>query len=313
MDDEQRRAFDNLILLCLPHAEEIDLPRLVDRYPVHVLEGWKSVQLRDAPTEPVNISEDMVERAVVLSMDFRGAVIDLGGKAATAPGAGGSGGGAIGPGARGGDGGPGGNHYVYTFEADQLPESIEVEVGLPGRGGVDGMPGEASGNMRLGGLVMPGAGREAHSPPPKAIAEAVTTSIPSAVLANHVEINGLSYLSGAGWGAYDMGELPGPFSAALHVLVDVVWADLEPGTEMPIEVIAELITPSKTATVSKKISGTIKVTEPNGFDRLPLAFHLTGTLHDLGLHVLEVSCNTGARLGQYLDVRIKPPTAEPSE
>jgi hypothetical protein len=99
MDDEDRRAFDNLILLCLPHAEEIDLKMLVGRYPVETLRQWKIVQIQAAPSDPVDIPEELLERAVVLSMDFRGATIDLGGKAATEPGAGGSGGGAIGPGA----------------------------------------------------------------------------------------------------------------------------------------------------------------------------------------------------------------------
>jgi hypothetical protein len=154
MDDEDRRAFDNLILLCLPHAEEIDLRMLVGRYPVETLRQWKIVQLQAAPSDPVVIPEDVLERAVVLSMDFRGATIDLGGKAASAPGAGGSGGGAIGPGARGGDGGHGGNHYVYTFDADQLPDKVEIEFGMPGRGGIDGLPGEAAGHMLFGGLTM---------------------------------------------------------------------------------------------------------------------------------------------------------------
>lgn len=109
MTDEDRRAFDNLVLLCLPHAEEVDLKALADRYPVETLRQWKLVQLQAAPPKPPNIPEGL-ERAVVLSMgdllmDFREATIDLGGKAAIAPGAGGSGGGAIGPGARGGDGG----------------------------------------------------------------------------------------------------------------------------------------------------------------------------------------------------------------
>jgi hypothetical protein len=313
MDDEDRRAFDNLILLCLPHAEEIDLERLVGLYPVETLRQWKSVQLRTAPSDPVDIPEDVLKRAVVMSMDFRGATIDLGGKAATAPGAGGSGGGAIGPGARGGDGGHGGNHYVYTFDADQLPDKVEIELGLAGRGGVDGLPGEAARHTYFGGLVMPGGGRNTHSAFPEALAEAVRTSIPSAVLANHVEINGLSYLSGAGWGTYNVDELPGPFRAGLHVLVDVVWTDLEPGTEIPIGVIAELITPSKTATVSAEVSGTIRVAERSGFDRFPLAFQLDGTLHDPGLHVLEVSCNTGARLGQYLDIRVKRSSQESND
>ncbi|MDX6236069.1 MAG: hypothetical protein QOG10_884 [Kribbellaceae bacterium] len=58
-----------------------------------------------------------------------------------------------------------------------------------------------------------GGGRKTHSDFPEALTEAVTTSIPSAVLANYVEIAGLSYLSSAGWETYNVDELPGPFRA----------------------------------------------------------------------------------------------------
>lgn len=145
MTDEDRRAFENLILLCLPHAEEVDLKALADRYPAETVHQWKSVQLQAAPPEPPNLPEGLLERAVVLSMgdvlmDFREATIDLGGKPATAPGAGGSGGGAIGPGARGGDGGPGGGHYEFTVTGAQVLGEIPIEVGHGGRGGVDACP-----------------------------------------------------------------------------------------------------------------------------------------------------------------------------
>jgi hypothetical protein len=72
-----------------------------------------------------------------------------------------------------------------------------------------------------------------------------------------------------------------------------------------------LITPIKTATFSEMNSVIITPAERAGFDRLPFAFSLAGTLHDAGLHILNVSCNTGARLGQYLNVGIKPSPEEP--
>jgi hypothetical protein len=318
MNDEDRRAFDNLVLLCLPHAEEVDLKALADRYPAGILREWKLVQLRAAPPEPPNIPEGLLERAVILSMgdvlmDFREATIDLGGKPATAPGAGGSGGGAIGPGARGGDGGPGGDHHEFTVTGAQVLGEIPIEIGHPGRPGVDGLPSEAAGHTRLGAIVTPGGGRKKHSPFPEALAEIVTTSVSSAVFANHVEINnGLSYLNGAGWRSYDVAELPGPFRAALCVWIDLSWADVKPGTEIPLEVIVELRTPIKTATFSEMNSVVITAAGRTGFERVPFAFGLAGTLHDAGLHVLDVSCNTGVRLGQYLDVRVKPSPKEPT-
>lgn len=311
MTDEDRRAFDNLVLLCLPHAEEVDLKALADRYPAETLRQWKFVQLQAAPPKPPNIPEGLLERAVVLSMgdvlmDFREATIDLGGKSATAPGAGGSGGGAIGPGARGGDGGPGGDHHEFTVTGAQVLGEIPIEVGHPGRAGVDGLPGEASGHTRFGTIVTPGGGRKKHSPFPEALAEIVNTSVSSAVFANHVEINnGLSYLSGAGWRSYDVAGLPAPFRGALCVWIDLSWTDVQPGTEIPLEVIVELVTPTRTATFSEMNSAIVRPAESTGFDRVSFAFSLAGTFHDAGLHVLNVSCNTGARLGQYLDVGVK--------
>jgi hypothetical protein len=246
-------------------------------------------------------------------MDFREARIDLGGKAAIAPGAGGSGGGAIGPGARGGDGGPGGDHLEFTVTGAQVLGEVPIEVGHAGRGGVDGLPGEAGGHTRFGPIVAPGGGRKTHSPFPEALAEIVTTSVSSAVLANHVETNnGLIYLSGAGWSSYSVAELPGPFRGALCVWIDLSWTDAEPGAEVPLEVIVELVTPSKTATFSVMNSMIITLAERTGFDRVSFTFSLAGTLHDAGLHVLDVSCNTGARLGQYLNVVVKPSPKEPT-
>ena len=311
MTDEDRRAFDNLVLLCLPHAEEVDLPALADRYPVETLRQWKAVQLRTAPSEPPTLPEGLLERAVVLSMgdvlmDFREAAIDLGGKGATVPGGGGGGGGAIGPGARAGDGGPGGGHNEFTVTGAQVLGEIPIEVGHAGRRGVDGLPGEAGGHTRFGAIVTPGGGRKTHSPFPEALAETVTTSVSSAVLANYVEINnGLSYLSGAGWASYTVADLPSAFRGALCVWIDLSWTDIQPGTGIPLEVIVELITPIKTATFSEMNSVIFTPAERTGVDRVPFVFSLTGTLHDTDLHVLNVSCNTGACLGQYLNVGVK--------
>ena len=318
MTDEDRRAFNNLLLLCLPHAEEVDLKALADRYPAETLHQWKSVQLQSAPQEPPNLPEGLLERAVVLSMgdvlmDFREATIDLGGKSATAPGAGGSGGGAIGPGARAGDGGPGGDHHEFTVTGAQVLGEIPIEVGHAGRAGVAGLPGEAGGHTRFGTIVTPGGGRKVHSPFPEVLAEIVTICISSAVFANHVEINnGLSYLSGAGWASCNVTKLPGPFRGALCVWIDLSWTDAQPGTTIPLEVIVELITPMNTATFSVMNSVLITPAVRTGFDRIPFAFSLAGTLHDAGLHVLNVSCSTGAHLSQYLNVGTVPSPKKPT-
>lgn len=117
------------------------------------------------------------------------------------------------------------------------------------------------------------------------------------MFANHVEINnGLSYLSSAGWASYNVAGLPGPFRGALCVWIDLSWTDAQPGTEIPLEVIVELVTPIKTATFSEMNSVIITPAERTGFDRVSFAFPLAGTAHEAGLHVLDVSCNTGLAL-----------------
>jgi hypothetical protein len=60
MADEDRRAFDNLVLLCLPHAEEVDLKAFADRYSVESLYQWKLVQLQTAPPKPLDIPEGLL-------------------------------------------------------------------------------------------------------------------------------------------------------------------------------------------------------------------------------------------------------------
>jgi hypothetical protein len=312
MTDEDRRAFSNLILLCLPHAEEVDLRVLADRYPAKILQEWKFAQLQARPPDSPDIPEGLLERAVLLSMgdvlmDFREATIDLGGRAATAPGAGGSGGGAIGPGARGGDGGNAGHYYEFTVTGADVLKDVPIEVGRGGRGGVGGLPGEASGHSRFGAIILPGSDRQRHSPFPEALKNIVMTSISAALFANHAEVhNSLGYLSGAGWSHFELTELPAPFLSALCLWIDVSWADLPPGTAIPLEFIVELVTPSKTATFSEKASTIITPPEASGFGRWPIVLQVGGTFHDAGLHVLDVSCNTGARLGQYVKVGIRP-------
>lgn len=313
MTDEERRGFENLLLLCLPHAEQIDSRELADRYPPETLRSWKTVQLQTAPSTPPTIPDELLERAVILSMgdvlmDFREATIDLGGKAALAPGAGGSGGGAIGPGARGGDGGRGGDQYEFSVTGLEVLGEVPIEVGRAGRGGIGDMPGEAGGHSRFGNIVAPGGGRKTHEPFADDLKDKVNTSVSSAVLSRYGEIaNGLAYLSAAGWSNFTVAELPAPFLAALCVWVDVSWTELEPKAEIPLEVIAELITPSKTATFSVNSQQVLMVSEVDGFARLPFLIGLAGTLHDDGLHVLDVTTNTGARLGQFLHIGLSGP------
>jgi hypothetical protein len=87
----------------------------------------------------------------------------------------------------------------FTVTSAQVLGEVPIEIGYPGRGGVDGMPGEAGGNTRFGTLVSPGGGRQTHIAFLAASADSVETSVSAAVLANYAELaNGLVFLAGAG-------------------------------------------------------------------------------------------------------------------
>jgi hypothetical protein len=100
-------------------------------------------------------------------------------------------------------------------------------------------------------------------------------------------------------------ELPAAFSGGLCIWVDIYWNDLKPGEDIAIEVIAELITPRRTATFSEKALVKLEVKTTEGFARNPLLIPLAGTVYDQGRHILNVSTNTGSHLNQYLSVAIR--------
>ena len=124
----------NLLLLCIKHADEVDLKENADRYPVEVLQAWKHKQLQkhDAKAgqgwhltdEEAAEVIDASERATIT---LQAETIIVGGLGGSALGSAGGGGGAIGPGALGGPGGP-----VGRIELDG------VSAGLPGSAGGGG-------------------------------------------------------------------------------------------------------------------------------------------------------------------------------
>jgi hypothetical protein len=160
---------------------------------------------------------------------------------------------------------------------------------------------------------MPGGGRASFDQQfPGELMDKVMTSIAGATFANHAELAGnLTYLSGAGWEAYSVTQLPALFTAALCIWVDVSWGELEEGSEIPIELVAELLTPSLTATFSIHAPFTIHCATTAGFTRTSITTSVKGTLHEAGLHVLSLNLNTGAQIGQYLRIDAGPWNPQP--
>ena len=112
------RHFDNLLLLCLEHAWEIDQPGRTHLFTPDVLREWKAQQLADFDAlgrQGWALTDDMAETALQTSISLTAEAIALGGEGGRAPGAGGGGGGAIGANAIGGNGGPGGKITVEGF------------------------------------------------------------------------------------------------------------------------------------------------------------------------------------------------------
>jgi len=114
MSEADNRSAANLLVMCLPHAAEIDEPGWERRFPADLLltrkadqvaaydaavgGGW---QLTDEEVDEV-LQASAIDSAIVLQAQN----ITVGGTGGSAPGASGGGGGAIGPGAVGGPGGP---------------------------------------------------------------------------------------------------------------------------------------------------------------------------------------------------------------
>ena len=114
MSAEDNRSVDNLLLLCIEHADEIDQPDRVGFYPAEELLRWKREQLTrydehpGGPSITQSEAKEVIRESTKQEMAIMADVIELGGRGGNAPAAGGGGGGAIGKGAKGGRGGPGG-------------------------------------------------------------------------------------------------------------------------------------------------------------------------------------------------------------
>jgi hypothetical protein len=163
---EENRSFENLIVLCIEDANEVDAPGWETRFPTKLLLEWKKQQLADFDLlgrqgwvladgdVPAALSGITITGSVNLG-GFGGAAPGAGGggggvigsgragdggpggwildgRPGTAPGAGGGGGGAVGPDARGGGGGGGGEILSKWFLVEDVPEKLDVIVGEAG-------------------------------------------------------------------------------------------------------------------------------------------------------------------------------------
>lgn len=152
--ESDNRAANNLLALCIEHANEIDDPKKGHLFPVEKLRQWKNQQLADfdalgkqgwsirgEDVEKLNKHFNAVETKIMNS------IIDLGGKGGSAPGAGGGGGGVLGSrNSTGGDGGKGGNTIISKGTDGAAPGAGGGGAGALGEGGI-GAGGGDGGEM----------------------------------------------------------------------------------------------------------------------------------------------------------------------
>lgn len=207
-DNEARRAFENLLLLCHDHHVATND---VDAYPP------------DRMAEIKALHEARFQQGLASMMDAAGiqiidSVVSLGGAGGAAPGAGGGGGGAIGPGARGGDGGQGGETRSAVFEVPVDLVELRLQVGEAGRGGTGERAAESGDDSVVEAVFADGSSVEvmrAKGGRAGATGEG-RVRIERALLANWAEARGgLLFVMAGGWRTYTVVSLSQPVSFAV--------------------------------------------------------------------------------------------------
>jgi hypothetical protein len=148
MTEDENRSADNLILLCLEHASEIDDKNRVEAFPTSLIQEWKRQQLAEFDslgyggwTLTDGEASEVLDSSRRTSFSIRDSSIALGGQGGQAPGAGGGGGGVLGSHAVGGRGGKGGD-LSFEGQPGQAPGAGGGGAGASGHGAVGGEGGE---------------------------------------------------------------------------------------------------------------------------------------------------------------------------
>ena len=201
--NEDRRQFDNLLLMCHAHHAVTDD---VVAYPIKRMREIKA-------DHESRFTRGLASMAESASVQITNSTISLGGEGGREPGAGGGGGGAIGAGAIGGPGGAGGEIKDEVFPIDDDVVEMRVHVGKGGQGGVDGNGGSKGEDTFVEFVHRDGSVQEILRGEGGKGGEYGTDSarVSMALLANHAELrDGLLFIIGAGWRSYSVEVLPTP-------------------------------------------------------------------------------------------------------
>lgn len=246
MTPTESRSAENLILLCLDHANVIDLPENVGRYPADLLRQWKAKQLAsyDAAVGGYVLSDDEVEEVLRVSnttnIVLQARTIIIGGLGGSAPGASGGGGGAIGPGALGGPGGTVGRIILEGTNATApgaggggggviapgaiLPDPSASPRGFEGVGhcaGIDGQDGLDT-TISVGDeVLMRALGGKGGLAGTGIRMSTDRLSVSSLLLVNYGEIrDNLASLVGSGWQSVSVLNLPSQLVFPVFVIFE---------------------------------------------------------------------------------------------
>ncbi len=243
MSEEDNRSHDNLLLLCLRHADQVDQPSLIAIHTVEVLKQWKASQIREHQElrRGWSLGPDEVREAMSASFTIVAETLSLGGEGGRSLGAGGGGGGSIGPGARGGDGGSGGEIVAATFLASDLPETVEVTVGAAGIAGTLGGEGGDGGDTSFGDLLTARGGRggKAGTLDEKRLSDTERPTCRAAFFADHASVrDGVINMLGAGWRQVNCTRMPSTISGYAVSIVEYPQGASSATYDIDISVIA---------------------------------------------------------------------------
>ena len=211
--NEDRRLFDNLLLMCHDHHV---MTNDVVAYPVERMRQIKADHECQFELGLASIMESA-------SVQINDSTISLGGEGGRAPGAGGGGGGAIGPVAIGGSGGGGGESKHGFFRVDDDTVELRVHVGNGSQGGTNGNEGADGEDTFVEVVYRDGSVQEILRAKGGKGGDvgAESARLSAAILANRAELHeGLLFVLAGGWKSYTVESLPAPLVFDILYIVE---------------------------------------------------------------------------------------------
>ena len=306
MSADENRSPSNLVLLCIQHANEIDLPERIAEYPIASVTDWKAKQLTsfDKAAGGWELSDEEVaevlQRSPETSVVLQAHTITLGGTGGSAPGASGGGGAAIGPGAIGGPGGPvgrieldggpgiapgagGGGGGVISIGAIRLVGGDPVAT--EGRGFSSGVDGGDGGETTFGvgdRVLLRAAGGKGGLAGTGVRITTPRLRVSTMMLVNYAELRGqLASIVGGGWQSLSVLNVPSPVVFPLFILFEAGGVDKGEFTAS-----VEMRDPE--GIPRAKVSFPIAVEKPGDLLRIPRVCSLTAEVARFGLWTIVV-------------------------